>query len=87
MTILTDIIPARARKYVLYAPYALIGLVFGAWGVFAGAVETYSLPDWYLGFMAVYGFVGTALSLTAYANASGTRPDDQDTSVTPPATD
>jgi hypothetical protein len=63
MNILIDIIPASARRYV-YAAYAFIGLVFGAWQI----VEQ---PAWITTALSVYAFVGTALGLTAYAN---TRP-------------
>lgn len=60
MNILIEIIPAHARKYV-YAIYALIGLILGAWSV----AET---PGWLVTALAVYAFVGTALGLTAASN-------------------
>lgn len=66
MSILIDIIPAAARRYV-YATYALIGLVLGALQV-AGQDVAVAL--------GIYAFVGTALGLTAYANTGAVREDD-----------
>lgn len=63
MTILIDIIPAAARRYV-YAAFALIGLVIGAL-----ALTPAALAEWV---PTVYAFVGGALGLTAYANTTGT---------------
>lgn len=70
MNILTDILPPAGRKY-FYAAFALIGLILGAcevWGLDVTAL------------LAVYGFVGTALGLTAYSN---TKPPVTISSVTP----
>jgi len=69
MRILIDIIPQTARRYV-YAGWALISLVLGAWAAFAGAAATYTLPAWYAGLTAVYAFATAALGLTAYSNTS-----------------
>lgn len=70
MRILIDIIPDRARRYV-YALWALLSLLLGAWAAFAGAVEGYHLPAWYAGAVAVYAFATAALGLTAYSNTPG----------------
>ena len=61
MNILTDIIPASARRYV-YALISLIALVLGALQV-AGIDVTTAL--------AVFTFITAATGLTAYANTSG----------------
>ena len=61
MTILIDIIPSRARKYV-YALFALVGLIIGCLSVAGSDVTT-----WF----NVYTFIGVALNLTAYANTNG----------------
>lgn len=61
MTILVDIIPAKARKYV-YAAWALVGLVLGSAQIAGSDVATAN---------AVYLFASTALGLTASANTSG----------------
>ena len=61
MSILIDIIPIKYRKYALYAPYALVGLVLGVLFT-AGNDVTVAL--------AVYAYVGSALGLTAYANTT-----------------
>ena len=63
MNILVDIIPVQYRKYALYAPYALVGLVLGALSL----VVTSDLVD---AALKVYAFVGSALGLTAYANTN-----------------
>ena len=67
MNILVDLIPASARKYALYAPYALAGLILGAW-------QLVDSPTWLPDALAVYAFVGTALGLTAYANTPPSDP-------------
>ena len=61
MSILVDVIPERARKYV-YAFYAFVGLVFGALAV--AGVDVF-VP------LNVYSFVGVAVGLTAYGNTNG----------------
>lgn len=66
MSILIDIIPATARRYV-YAMFAFVGLVIGAL-----ALTPVPMPAWVA---TVYAFVGGALGLTAYANTNGTTPD------------
>jgi hypothetical protein len=66
MSPLTDILPAGVRR-VLYAVYALAGLCFGAIqvGYSAGSLDQ---PVWLIVAWAVFGFVGTALGLTAASN-------------------
>ena len=59
---LKDIIPASWRKAV-YAVYAVIGLVLGAWQVAQSPA-----PGWLITALTVYGFVGTALGATAASN-------------------
>lgn len=59
MNILVDIIPVKYRKYALYAPYALVGLVLGVLFTAGQDVETA---------LAIYAYVGGALGLTAFAN-------------------
>lgn len=66
MNILTDIIPAGARRYV-YALVSLVALVLGALQV-AGIDVTTAL--------AVFTFITAATGLTAYANTSGATVDD-----------
>lgn len=68
MNILIDIIPAAGRKYV-YALFALVGLVLGAWQIADPAA-------WVVTALSVYAFVGTALGITAYANTNGTPTED-----------
>ena len=55
---LTDIIPAKARKYV-YAVFALAGIVIGALAI--AGVDVGKAPD-------VLAYVGIALGLTAASN-------------------
>lgn len=61
MNILVDIIPTKYRKYALYAPFAFVGLVLGAFGLVSDA-------SWLTDALTVYAFVGSALGLTAYSN-------------------
>jgi len=63
MSILIDIIPASARKYV-YSVYAFVGLIVGTLVLTPAA-----MPEWVA---TTYAFVGGALGLTAYANTGGT---------------
>lgn len=58
MNILTDIIPARFRKY-LYAAFALAGSVVGALAV--AGVDVGKAPD-------VIAYLGIAFGLTAASN-------------------
>ena len=58
MNPLTDILPAKVRKYV-YAVYALAGVVVGALAV--AGVEVGKAPD-------VLAYLGIALGLTAASN-------------------
>lgn len=60
MSILTDIIPARARRYV-YALVSLIALALGALQVAGVDVSTA---------LAVFTFITAATGLTAYANTN-----------------
>ncbi|TIC78762.1 hypothetical protein [Nocardioides sp. GY 10127] len=59
-SILTDVIPAKARKYV-YLAFALAGIVVGALTV--AGIDTGSAAD-------VLTYVGVALGLTAASNTS-----------------
>lgn len=61
MNPLTDIIPARYRRYV-YAVYALAGLVVGALAV--AGVDVGSAPD-------VLAYLGIGLGVTAASNVPG----------------
>lgn len=63
MNILIDVVPAKYRKYVIYAPFALIGLVLGAIGLVTDA-------SWVADALKVYAFVGAALGLTAASNTT-----------------
>ena len=63
MNILIDIVPAAYRKYVIYAPFALVGLVLGA-------IALVSDASWVTDALTVYAFVGTALGLTAASNTT-----------------
>lgn len=67
MNILTDIIPASARKY-LYALYTLAIVVTGALAV--AGVDVHKAPD-------VLAYVGGALGLVAASNV----PDNSDDAV------
>lgn len=60
MSILVDIIPSRFRR-VLYALYALAGLLLGSLAVAGIDVGTAT---------AVFAFIGTALGITAYGNVT-----------------
>lgn len=66
MSTLTDILPAPTRK-VVYAAYALTGLVLGAIQAGYGALDNVS-PDWMKVALAVYAFIGTAVGATAASN-------------------
>lgn len=67
MNPLTDIIPARARKYV-YAFWALVGLVLGAVQVYVASQADPTQPGWLNGALAVYAFVSTGIGATAASN-------------------
>lgn len=58
MNVLTDIIPARFRKY-LYAAFTLAGLVCGALAV--AGVDVGKTPD-------VLAYIGAGLGLVAASN-------------------
>lgn len=64
MNLLTDIIPAAARKYI-YAAYALAGIIVGALAV--AGIDVGKAPD-------VIAYLGIALGLTAAANTTTTDP-------------
>lgn len=70
MSVLTNIIPAKARQTV-YAIYALLGVALGAVQV-AFLNGSSGQPAWLTTTLAVYAFVGTALGLTAAANTPST---------------
>lgn len=57
-TLLTDIIPARFRKYV-YAAFTVAGLIVGALAI--GGVDVGKAPD-------VLAYLGAALGLVAASN-------------------
>lgn len=67
---LTDILPAATRKRV-YAVYALVGVVLGA--VQVAYLNLAGQPQWLTVALAVYGFLGTALGVTAAANTDTQR--------------
>lgn len=70
---LTQIVPARLRRYV-YALYAAIGIAFGAVQVgFATAGE--NQPTALLVGFAVFGYLGTALGLVAASNTAAPESD------------
>lgn len=64
--LLVDVLSAEHRK-VVYAVYALVGLVVGAFQVGYGAVDA-AVPAWLKVTLAVYAFVGTAIGATAASN-------------------
>lgn len=64
MKILRDIIPEKYRKYTLYAPFALVGLIIGCFALVSNA-------PWIGEAAKVYSFVGSALGLTAFSNTGG----------------
>ena len=64
---LTDIIPAHYRKLV-YAIYATVGVVLGAWKLAADPD-----PSWLATAFVVYMFVGGAIGATAASNTPGKR--------------
>ena len=65
MTILRDIVPKKYRKYAMYAPFALVGLIIGCFSLVSDA-------GWISDAAKVYAFVGSALGLTAFSNTDGT---------------
>ncbi len=66
MSILTDIISPRKRKYV-YGIYSAVGLIFGAIQAGLGTLNS-GTPDWLKVAFAVYAFAGTAVGATAASN-------------------
>lgn len=72
MSMLTDILPARARKYA-YAGYGLVGVGLGAVPVYCAATNA-ETPVQILGALAVYAFVGGPLfGATAASNTTPTQ--------------
>lgn len=65
--VLVDLFGAQVRK-IIYAVYALIGVVLGSVQVWTAAVDS-AMPTWLKGALAVYAYVGGAIGLTAAANA------------------
>lgn len=65
---LTDIFPAHVRK-VVYALYALVGLILGGVQVGFSAARV-DQPVSLTVALAVFAFVGTATGLTAAANTA-----------------
>lgn len=70
--ILTDVVPAHARK-VVYAVFAGIGVVLGA-----AQVGFDPDPAWLETSLDVYVYLGVALGLTAASNVSTPAPDAQE---------
>jgi hypothetical protein len=64
---MTDIIPANYRKPA-YAVYATIGAILTAVQIWIASTSGTAQPDWLLGALAVYTFLGTAFGLVARAN-------------------
>lgn len=62
-TIIKENLPAKWRK-VIYATYAILGVVIGATQVGFAAAEV-GQPVWLTVTLAVYAFVGGAVGLTA----------------------
>lgn len=67
---LTDILTGKARK-IIYAVYAVAGLVLGATQVGVLSVGG-PQPVWLTVALAVFAYVGTAIGATAGANVPGT---------------
>lgn len=66
---LNDILTPTIRR-VIYAVYAIVGLVLGAVQVGVTAVPDGAQPAWLTVALAVYAFVGTGLGFTASANTA-----------------
>jgi hypothetical protein len=67
MNLLTNILPAKARKYA-YAGYGLVGVALGSVPVYCAATDS-TTPVQILGALAVYAFVGGPLfGATAVSN-------------------
>ncbi|WP_134324723.1 hypothetical protein [Cumulibacter soli] len=66
MSTLTNVIPASQRK-VVYAVFAVIGVLLGAVQVAYGAADT-DQPTWLIVTWAVYGFLSGAVGATAGSN-------------------
>lgn len=65
---LTDIIPAGARK-VVYAVYALAGVALGGLQVGYQVAET-GQPTWLKVAVGVFAYVGVAIGATAASNTA-----------------
>lgn len=69
MNLLTNILPAKARKYA-YASYGLVGVGLGSVPVYCAATDS-TTPVQILGALAVYAFVGGPLfGATAASNTN-----------------
>lgn len=67
MNRLTDILPAKARKYA-YSGYGALGVALGAVPVYCAATDA-TTPVQIVGALAVYAFVGAPLfGATAASN-------------------
>lgn len=67
--IIKDMLPSRWRK-VVYAAYAIAGVVIGAIQVGFAAAEL-TTPVWLIVTLAVYAFIGGAVGLTATSHTPG----------------
>ena len=67
-----DIIPSAYRHRV-YAIFATLGVLLGAVQVAFASLEL-GQPSWLTAALAVYGFVGGAVGLTAHANPTPDAP-------------
>lgn len=62
-----DIIPAKYRK-PLYAVYGTIGAILTSIQVWIASTAGTDQPEWLVGALAVYTFLGTAFGFVAQAN-------------------
>jgi hypothetical protein len=65
---LVNIFGASARR-IIYAVYALVGIVLGAIQAGIGAVGNAATPDWLKVTLAVFAYIGIAIGATAASNA------------------
>lgn len=66
---MTDIIPGKYRK-VAYRVYATVGAILTAIQVWIASTAGTDQPEWLLGALAVYTFLGTAFGLVAGNNVN-----------------
>lgn len=64
-----DIIPAKYRK-PLYAVYAVLGAILTSIQIWIASTGGTDQPEWLLGALAVYTFLGTAFGLVASNNVN-----------------